>query len=122
MEEAHTPVDSESTATSLEDENTENFCDNPTRDTLAEGLVSLFKPAVDELEERVKATKESQTQLNHQLEQLLAEIKKIEEIQKSPVDLDSYVKKLINVKHKVTVVQNVLQGTQVHTVIGEAST
>ena len=48
--------DSESTATSL-DENTENFCDNPTRDTLAEGLMGLFKPAVDQLDERVRATR-----------------------------------------------------------------
>lgn len=48
--------DSESTLTSA-DENTENFCDNPTRDTLAEGLVSLFKPIIDQLDERVRATR-----------------------------------------------------------------
>lgn len=49
-------VDSESTATSV-DENTENFCDNPTRDTLAEGLMGLIKPTVDQLDERVRATR-----------------------------------------------------------------
>lgn len=49
-------VDSESTATSI-DENTENFCENPTRDTLAEGLMGLIKPTVDQLDERVKATR-----------------------------------------------------------------
>lgn len=49
-------VDSESTATSL-DENTENFCDNPTRDTLAEGLMGLIKPTVDQLDEGVRATR-----------------------------------------------------------------
>lgn len=48
--------DSEST-TSLEEENTENFCDNPTRDTLAEGLMGLFKPAIDQLDEKVRATR-----------------------------------------------------------------
>lgn len=48
-------VDSEST-TSV-DENTENFCENPTRDTLAEGLMGLIKPTVDQLDERVKATR-----------------------------------------------------------------
>jgi hypothetical protein len=51
-------VDSESTATSI-DENTENFCDNPTRDTLAEGLMGLIKPTVDQLDERVRATRYS---------------------------------------------------------------
>lgn len=48
--------DSESTATSV-DENTENFCENPTRDTLAEGLMGLIKPAVDQLDERIRATR-----------------------------------------------------------------
>ena len=48
--------DSESTVTSL-DENTENLCDNPTRDTLADGLISLFKPVVDQLDERVRTTR-----------------------------------------------------------------
>lgn len=49
-------LDSESTATSI-DENTENFCENPTRDTLAEGLMGLIKPTVDQLDERVRATR-----------------------------------------------------------------
>lgn len=49
-------IDTESTATSL-DENTENFCDNPTRDTIAEGLMGLIKPTVDQLDERVRATR-----------------------------------------------------------------
>lgn len=105
--------DSESTVTSFEDENTENFCENPTRDTLAEGLVGLFKPAIDVLEERVTATQESQAKLHAQLDVLLVEIKKIQETQKSSVDLTDYVRKLINVKHKVTLVTNILQGTQV---------
>lgn len=48
--------DSDSTLTSL-DENTENLCDNPTRDTLAEGIVSLFQPIIDQLDERVRSTR-----------------------------------------------------------------
>lgn len=48
--------DSDSTITSL-GENTENLCDNPTRDTLAEGLISLFQPIVDQLDERVRSTR-----------------------------------------------------------------
>lgn len=107
--------DTDSTVTSFEDENTENFCENPTRDNLAEGLVGLFKPAIDVLEERVSATQESQAKLNAQLDLLLTEIKKIQDTQKSSVDLTDYVRKLINVKHKVTLVTNILQATQVHT-------
>lgn len=48
--------DSESTVTSI-DENTENLCDNPTRDTLADGLINLFKPVVDQLDDRVRTTR-----------------------------------------------------------------
>lgn len=107
-----TQDDTSSTVTSF-DENTENGCENPTRDTLAEGLVGLFKPALDQLGDRVSATKESQAKLNEQLELLLTEIKKIQETQKASVDLTDYVRKLINVKHKVTLVTNILQGTQV---------
>ena len=49
--------DSASTITENTDENTENFCDNPTRDALAEGFVRLFKPLIDNLDEQVRKTK-----------------------------------------------------------------
>lgn len=48
--------DSESTVTSLE-ENTENFCDNPTRDILADGIICLFRNVADQLQERVRTTR-----------------------------------------------------------------
>jgi hypothetical protein len=49
--------DTESTNTSIEDK-TEDFCDNPTRDALAEGLMCLLKPTIDQLDERVRATRQ----------------------------------------------------------------
>lgn len=49
--------DTESTNTSIEDK-TEDFCDNPTRDALAEGLMCLLKPTIDALDERVRATRQ----------------------------------------------------------------
>ncbi|XP_028131119.1 SNAPIN protein homolog isoform X2 [Diabrotica virgifera virgifera] len=104
-------LDSESTATSLED-NTENFCDNPTRDTLAEGLMGLIKPTVDQLDERVRATRISQLELKQCIESLSEELKSISESQQHTQDLDIYVKKLINAKQRVTVLTNVLQNTQ----------
>ncbi|KAJ8931246.1 hypothetical protein NQ314_015865 [Rhamnusium bicolor] len=85
-------LDSESTATSI-DENTENFCENPTRDTLAEGLMGLIKPTVDQLDERVRATRISQLELKQCIESLSEELKKISECQQTPIDLDIYVKK-----------------------------
>lgn len=45
-----------STNTSVDDK-TEDFCENPTRDTLAEGLMCLLKPTIDQLDERVRATR-----------------------------------------------------------------
>ena len=36
---------------------TEDFCDNPTRDSLTEGLVSLLKPTVDSLETSIRNTR-----------------------------------------------------------------
>ncbi|KAF5275086.1 hypothetical protein FQA39_LY07023 [Lamprigera yunnana] len=103
--------DSQSSATSV-DENTENFCDNPTRDTLAEGLMGLIKPTVDQLDERVRTTRISQLELKQHIESLAEELKKISEAQQTTVDLDVYVKKLINAKHRVTVLTNVLQSAQ----------
>lgn len=103
--------DSHSSTTSV-DENTENFCNNPTRDTLAEGLMGLIKPTVDQLDERVRTTRISQLELKQHIESLAEELKKISEAQQVTVDLDAYVKKLINAKHRVTVLTNVLQSAQ----------
>ncbi|KOB64175.1 SNARE-associated protein Snapin [Operophtera brumata] len=103
--------DTESTTTSA-DENTGNLCDNPTRDTLAEGLLGLLKPTVDQLDERVRATRISQLELKQQIESLNEELAKVREALNNHPDLDPYVKKLIACKHKVTVVLNVLQGSQ----------
>ncbi|XP_044744809.1 SNAPIN protein homolog [Coccinella septempunctata] len=95
------------------DENTENFCDNPTRDILAEGLMGLIKPTVDQLDERVKLTRLSQLALKDSVETVHDEIKKIIDAQYlSNVDLDSYVKKLYNTKQRVTVLANILQNAQ----------
>ncbi|XP_055308901.1 SNAPIN protein homolog [Sitodiplosis mosellana] len=103
--------DSDSTLTSL-DENTENLCDNPTRDTLAEGIVSLFQPIIDQLDDRVRSTRLAQQELSEQLDSLIAQLRSIEDIQQTSPEFDTYVHKLINVKHKVTVIYSILQGAQ----------
>lgn len=54
-----------------------------------------------------------QQELKEQLDSLIAQLRSIEDIQQTSPKFDSYVHKLINIKHKVTVVFSVLQGAQV---------
>ena len=60
-------ADSASTATSLEDR-TEDLDagaeENPTRDTLAEGLLCLIRPTIDSLETQVSSTLTAQVKNN----------------------------------------------------------
>ncbi|XP_015600242.1 SNAPIN protein homolog [Cephus cinctus] len=104
-------VDTASDNTSIDDK-TEDFCENPTRDALTEGLMGLLKPTVDQLDERIRATRISQIELKQQIESLTDELLKISEVLQCPLELESYVKKLVNAKHKVTIVSNILQTTQ----------
>ncbi|KAK6618704.1 hypothetical protein RUM43_013095 [Polyplax serrata] len=105
-------VDTESTNTSVEDK-TEDFCDNPTRDALTEGLMRLLKPTIDQLEEKVRTIRISQVELKQQIESLSEELKRINGVSsENDFDLEDYVKKLVNVKHKLTVISNILQSSE----------
>lgn len=55
----------------------------------------------------------SQLELKQQIDSLNEELQKVREALNNHPDLDPYVKKLIACKHKVTVVLNVLQASQV---------
>lgn len=55
----------------------------------------------------------SQLELKQQIDSLNEELLKVREALNNHPDLDPYVKKLIACKHKVTVVLNVLQASQV---------
>jgi len=55
----------------------------------------------------------SQIELKQQIDGLADEIKKISDEQQCPLDLETYVKKLLNAKRRVTVVSNILQVAQV---------
>ncbi|XP_063218382.1 SNAPIN protein homolog [Bacillus rossius redtenbacheri] len=104
-------LDTESTTTSIDDK-TEDFGENPTRDTLAEGLMCLLKPTIDQLDDRVRAVRISQVELKQQIDGLSEELKKISDSQACPLEFDAYVRKLMNAKLKVTVVSNILQTAQ----------
>lgn len=55
----------------------------------------------------------AQQELSEQLDSLIAQLRSIEDIQQTSPEFDLYVHKLINVKHKVTVIYSILQGAQV---------
>jgi len=108
-------ADSNSTATSLEDRTEDLDTDtghNPTRDTLAEGLLCLVRPTIDTLETQVSATLSAQSELKDQIVRLQTNLKTLQQQQSCPVDLDSYVVKLGNTKKRVTVVANILAAAQ----------
>lgn len=106
-----TVADSDSTVTSIE-EHTENLCDNPTRDILADGVISVFKATADQLQESVRTTRDSQQELRVMLDGLSAKLRTVQRAQETPPVFEEYVRKLISVKHKVTVIYNVLNTTQ----------
>jgi septal ring factor EnvC (AmiA/AmiB activator) len=108
-------ADSASTATSLEDR-TEDLDagaeENPTRDTLAEGLLCLIRPTIDSLETQVSSTLTAQSELKDQIVTLQTSLKSLQQQHSCPVDLDSYIVKLSNTKKRVTVVANILSAAQ----------
>lgn len=53
-----------------------------------------------------------QIELQQQIESLTKELQKINDALQHPLETDSYVKKLVNSKHKITIVSNILQTTQ----------
>lgn len=55
----------------------------------------------------------AQSELSEQLDSLIAQLRSIEDIQQTSPEFDTYVHKLINIKHKVTVIYSILQGAQV---------
>lgn len=55
----------------------------------------------------------AQYELKLMLDNLSVKLKAIQKAQETPAHLDEYVRKLINVKHKVTVIFNVLTTSQV---------
>uniref|UniRef100_H3BWW8 Biogenesis of lysosome-related organelles complex 1 subunit 7 n=1 Tax=Tetraodon nigroviridis TaxID=99883 RepID=H3BWW8_TETNG len=82
------------------------------RDAMAEGLVDLLKPAIKQLDTHVHAVRESQVELREHIDSLASELCRINEHQKVALDLDPYVKKLLNARRRVVLVNNILQNAQ----------
>uniref|UniRef100_A0AAY4DRK2 Biogenesis of lysosome-related organelles complex 1 subunit 7 n=1 Tax=Denticeps clupeoides TaxID=299321 RepID=A0AAY4DRK2_9TELE len=84
------------------------------KDAIAEGLLELLKPAVQQLDLHVHSVRESQVELREHIDNLAAELCRINEHQKVALDLDPYVKKLLNTRRRVVLVNNILQNAQVY--------
>ena len=82
------------------------------KDPLVEGLVNILRPAINEIDTNVSNTRESQLLLRQQIDKLTNELQKLATLQKPPVELDPYIKKLLNCRRKVTIVNSILQSTQ----------
>ncbi|CDQ57353.1 unnamed protein product [Oncorhynchus mykiss] len=83
------------------------------KDAIAEGLLDLLKPAVQQLDLHVHSVRESQVELREHIDNLATELCRINEHQKVVLDLDPYVKKLLNARRRVVLVNNILQNAQV---------
>ncbi|CAL8397278.1 unnamed protein product [Gadus morhua 'NCC'] len=56
--------------------------------------------------------RESQVELREHIDNLASELGRINEHQKVSLDLDPYVKKLLNARRRVVLVNNILQNAQ----------
>lgn len=84
----------------------------PSKDVLAEGLIELLKPAIQQLDLHVHSVRESQVELREHIDNLATELRRINEHQKVALDLDPYVKKLLSARRRVVLVNNILQNAQ----------
>ncbi|CAG7720494.1 unnamed protein product [Allacma fusca] len=85
---------------------------NPTRDALADGIVSLLSPTLKTLDEGFLSTKRSQEELSEQIALLTDQLKLISAEHYCPIDLDGYVTRLGNIKGKINVISSVLHSAQ----------
>ncbi|NXU66772.1 SNAPN protein, partial [Horornis vulcanius] len=110
------------------------------RELFAEGLLQFLRPAVRQLDRHVHSVRESQVELREHIDSLATgepkpgghpcppsawgaqggltqtpspELCRINEDQKVALDLDPYVKKLLNARRRVVLVNNILQNAQV---------
>ncbi|XP_015235327.1 SNARE-associated protein Snapin [Cyprinodon tularosa] len=81
-------------------------------DPVGEGLLELLTPAVQQLDVHVHSVRESQVELREHIDNLATELIRINEHQKVVLDLDPYVKKLLNARRRVVLVNNILQNAQ----------
>uniref|UniRef100_A0A803TAP7 Biogenesis of lysosome-related organelles complex 1 subunit 7 n=1 Tax=Anolis carolinensis TaxID=28377 RepID=A0A803TAP7_ANOCA len=100
------------TATAMASSASSAPCSPSARDLFAEGLLEFLRPAVRQLDSHVHAVR-AKWELREHIDGLAAELCRIKEDQKVALDLDPYVKKLLNARRRVVLVNNILQNAQV---------
>jgi len=93
-------------------QDSEDCLGNPTRDTLAEGLIGLLTPSIEQLDQGISNARDAQLQLRDQLVQLETQLTDINSELEDVVVLDPYVMKLLESKKKVIVINSMLQDAQ----------
>ncbi|XP_031557104.1 SNARE-associated protein Snapin-like [Actinia tenebrosa] len=86
--------------------------DGSSHEALAEGLLHLFQPAIEELDSKVHTVRQSQVELRTQIDTLTEDLHRLQELQEMPLDLEPYVKKLMNSRRRIMLVNNILQNAQ----------
>ncbi|XP_065830294.1 SNARE-associated protein Snapin-like [Oscarella lobularis] len=81
-------------------------------DSLTDGILSVLRPAVEEVDLKVKAVRQSQVELREYVDKLSKELHRLSDLQKAPISLDPYVQNLENSKHRILLVNNLLESVQ----------
>ncbi|CAH3142840.1 SNARE-associated protein Snapin-like [Pocillopora verrucosa] len=82
------------------------------QDAFREGILQMFRPAVEELDSKALSVRKSQVELREQIDKLAQDLHRLSELQEFPIDLEPYVKKLMNSRRRVMLVNNILQNAQ----------
>jgi hypothetical protein len=75
----------------------------------SEELLSIFEPIIKELSESILNVNSTQIALNRQLDSLLIELNDIKSNPDLTLVLENKTKKLISLKRRLTLIQNIIQ-------------
>lgn len=79
---------------------------------ISNGIFTLLKPAVEQVDNQVHKVRESQLELRKQIEAVTIELQKISEEHQVDIDLEPYVQRLVNTKRRVVLISNIVQNVQ----------
>jgi hypothetical protein len=75
----------------------------------SEELLSIFEPIINELSEEIQTVSSTQIALNRQLDSLLIQLNEIKSNPDLTLVLENKTKKLISLKRRLTLIQNIIQ-------------
>nr|CAB3266427.1 SNARE-associated protein Snapin-like [Phallusia mammillata] len=79
---------------------------------IEDNLFAIIKPAVEKIDLNVAAVRQSQLELRNTIDAVSNELQRISEEQALDVDLEPYIRRLINTKRRVVLVSNIVQNVQ----------